>query len=317
MRLFIFRVLFERFHLRFSRTALILFLLFSGVLSAGAQSSFTVGTYNLERFNPEKNEAFEEKYQKIIESIAAMNADVVGLVEVGKIDSVKLLLDGLEKAKTPYRYYEWMASNDGNLHLAVFSRYPLKETRYHKSDTYSLGGKRYNLKRGILETSVQITKDYSFTVLLTHLKSQVATRYAPQEEIRLEEAKLVRKKLDEILKKNMEADFILMGDLNDNFYSRPVRTLIGNQKGQSRLMDTRPIEPIGDTLPSGRTRGKYRSVAWTHFYSSEDSYSRLDYILCSPGMRDQFLPEQTAVIVVPNWGHGSDHRPIKAGFRVP
>ena len=56
MRLFIFRVLFERFHLRFSRTALILFLLFSGVLSAGAQSSFTVGTYNLERFNPEKNE---------------------------------------------------------------------------------------------------------------------------------------------------------------------------------------------------------------------------------------------------------------------
>lgn len=291
-----------------------LFLWLSSLLFA--QQSFTVGTYNLEKFNPNETDVFKAKLAKIVETICTINADVLGLVEMGNDDSVILLKNALKEHGLIYSYSQWMSSNDHSLHLAILSRYPLFDTAWLKNDKYLLDKKGYSLKRGILKTTVRVTDSYSFTVLLTHLKSQVETRSMNQEEVRLEEAKILRQKVDQLLAEDKNADFVVMGDMNDNYSSRSIRTLVGNKKGVTRLTDARPIEQIGDTLPADRTRGKYRSVAWTHFYSDEDSYSRLDYIFYSPGLRDQFLPEKTSVVVVPNWGIASDHRPIKAGFSI-
>ncbi len=297
---------------------------FSGLVFLGcllcvtAQTSFTVGTYNLEKYKFEETADFKAKSEKIVETIQRMNADVVGLVEMGDKDSLNYLTKELKKKNASYPYVEWMPSNDTNLNLAVLSRYPLKQTVHHKKDRYSLNQKMYTLKRGVLETHVQVTDDYTFTVLLTHLKSQVEVKYADQAEIRLKEAQLIREKIiDPMLEKNSKEDFILMGDMNDNYNNMPIQTLIGTRTAHPRMVDSRPIEPNGDTLPENRTRGRFRSVAWTHFYSTEDSYSRLDYILYSPGMRDQFQAERSEVVVVPNWGTASDHRPIKASFSVP
>ena len=294
-------------------------LVFLGcLLSMTAQTSFTVGTYNLEKYNFEETDDFKAKSEKVVESIQHMNADVVGLVEIGTKDSLNYLTGELKKKNVSYPYVEWMPSNDTNLNLAVLSRYPLKQTVHHKKDKYSLNQKMYTLKRGVLETHVQVTDNYTFTVLLTHLKSQVEVRYADQAEIRLKEAQLIREKIiDPMLEKDPKADFILMGDMNDNYNNMPIQTLIGTRTAHPRMVDSRPIEANGDTLPENRTRGRFRSVAWTHFYSTEDSYSRLDYILDSPGMRDQFQAERSEVVVVPNWGTASDHRPIKVSFSVP
>lgn len=301
----------------FIRSFAVAALFLVAALLLPAQTHFTVGTYNLEKYFVKPTDDFETKSHKTVESLVRLNADVLGLVEIGNRESTTHLLKALQAEGLDYPYYEWMSSNDGTLNLAVFSRYPLTQTVRHKKDHYTLGGTIYSPKRGFLETQVQVTDDYSFTVLLTHLKSQVESKKESQEEIRLEEAKLLRKKVDALLKKDPDADFVLMGDLNDDYSSRPLRTLLGYQKGVKRLADARPIEPIGDTLPEERTRGKFRSIAWTHFYSAEDSYSRLDYILYSPGLRNQFEQDQTWIAVVPNWGQASDHRPIRAGFSLP
>jgi endonuclease/exonuclease/phosphatase family metal-dependent hydrolase len=48
----------------------------------------------------------------------------------------------------------------------------------------------------------------------------------------------------------------------------------------------------------------------------EDTYGRIDYILVSPGMAREWLRTETYVLTMPNWGVGSDHRPIVAGFHA-
>jgi exonuclease III len=53
-----------------------------------------------------------------------------------------------------------------------------------------------------------------------------------------------------------------------------------------------------------------------HFYGVEDTYSRIDYILLSPGMAREWVKKETYVLALPNWGVGSDHRPIVAAFEA-
>jgi len=53
-----------------------------------------------------------------------------------------------------------------------------------------------------------------------------------------------------------------------------------------------------------------------HYFGVEDSYSRIDYILLSPVMSKSWVPAETYIPTVPNWGIGSDHRPIMAAFNT-
>lgn len=298
---------------RLSVSFLFLFLCFV----CTAQTNFTVGTYNLERYFSEDTPEFTAKQEKIVEIICKMNVDVLGLAEIGTYEEVLQLIRLLKKEGINYADYVWMRGNDGNSNLAILSRYPLENTIEHKKDKYLLAGKRYLMKRGILETTARFRDDYTCTFFLTHLKSKLqSSKVVNANDVRLEEAQILRQKADAVLAENAASDFILMGDFNDDYSSKTLREIIGNKTGQTRLLDTRPMEPNGDGRPE-RIGSRSRNVVWTHFYASEDSYSRFDYILISPGLKDQFIPEDALIVTVPNWGIASDHRAIKSGFSIP
>jgi endonuclease/exonuclease/phosphatase family metal-dependent hydrolase len=161
---------------------------------------------------------------------------------------------------------------------------------------------------------IQVNEHYSFTLIGAHLKSKRTIAEADEADMRLEEAKILREKIDALLTANPNVNLVVLGDFNDTHDSLPVRTIIG--RGKKALVDTRPAERNGDEQPHSDRRLAPRGVTWTHFFAKEDIYSRLDYICVSSGMAREWTPAETYVLALPNWGLGSDHRPITAGFEA-
>jgi endonuclease/exonuclease/phosphatase family metal-dependent hydrolase len=94
-----------------------------------------------------------------------------------------------------------------------------------------------------------------------------------------------------------------------------VKTIIG-RRGKYKLVDTHPAERNGDNAPGFNPAWSPRNITWTHYYGAEDTYSRIDYILLSPAMAREWMTNETYVLTIPNWGTGSDHRPLVATFEA-
>ena len=177
-----------------------------------------------------------------------------------------------------------------------------------------MSGRRFRVSRGFAEVDIQVNTNYSFTLITVHLKSKRAVAQADEAELRLEEAKLLRETIDARFAANPGANLVVLGDFNDTKDSLSTKAIIG--RGKHKLVDTRPAERNGDSAPGANPAGEPRNVTWTHYYGKEDTYSRIDYILLSPGLARQWVTNDTYVLSLPNWGVGSDHRPLVATFEA-
>ena len=121
--------------------------------------------------------------------------------------------------------------------------------------------------------------------------------------------------MDARLATDPNANIVVLGDFNDTYNTKSTKAVIGT--GKTKLVDTRPAERNGDNQPNpANPRWSPRNIVWTHAYGVEDSYSRIDYILLSPAMAKELVPAETYIPTIPNWGLGSDHRPLVATFEA-
>ncbi len=285
---------------------------------AGAQESFRVASYNLENYidapagtRPVKPPGARAK---IRESLRALKADVVALQEVGGVKALLELRASLKAEGLDYPHWEHVAGWDTNIHVAVLSRFPITARRPHTNDSFLLFGRRFRVNRGIAEVDIRINDRYAFTLFTAHLKSRRPVAEADEAELREQEALVLRAKVDARLEAQPNANVIVLGDLNDTKDSRSTRAVIG--RGKHALIDTRPTERNGDNQPNSNPNYDPRNIAWTHYYGKEDTYGRIDYILLSRGMAREWNSAESYVLALPNWGAGSDHRPIVATFRT-
>lgn len=278
--------------------------------------TFRVATYNVENFldqpsgtRPAKPETSKAKVR---ETILALKPDVIALEEIGGTNIFFELQHALKTNGLDLSYSEYVTGWDTNIHLAVLSRFPITARRPHTNDSYLLNGQRFFVSRGFTEVDVQVNNTYAFTLMSAHLKSKRPIAAADQADMRLEEAKILREKIDAFLTAKPNANLIVLGDFNDLHNSPALRTILG--RGKKALVDTRPAERNGDDLPHSDRRLTHRNIAWTHFYAVEDTYSRLDYILLSHAMAREWISGETYVLAEPDWGLASDHRPLVATF---
>ena len=293
----------------------VIFLFLSAVFSQAAEV-VRVATYNLENYledpvgtRPAKS---PEAKGKIRESILALKPDVVAFQEMGSTNALLELRGSLKAAGWDYPHWEHITSHDTNIHVAIFSKFPFFARRPHTNDNFLLSGRRFRVSRGFAEVEIEVSPTYSFTLITAHLKSRRPVPEADEADLREQEAAKLREAIDARFAANPNVNLIVLGDFNDMKDSRSTRTVIG--RGKTGLFDTRPAERNGDNQPNPIARFEPRKITWTHYYGKEDTYGRLDYILISNGMKREWLPEETYVLSIANWGVGSDHRPLVAGF---
>ena len=271
--------------------------------------TFTVATYNLEFYVDHPTLSYEPKSESsraiIRESIRAMNPDVIALQEMGTTNALLELRAALKKEGLDFPHWQHVIAWDTNLHVAFLSKHPFTAVRHHTRENFLHRGRRFHVLRGFGEVEIEVEKR-RITLITAHLKSKRQSPEADQEELRLEEATLLRENIDQHLTANR--NLIVLGDFNDGVGTRVYSTLIG--KGRNRLFDTQPHERNGDSMPNPDPRYEPRRILWTHFYAKEQLYSRIDMVLVSPSLRRFYRPEHSYVLATKNWGAASDHRPV-------
>jgi endonuclease/exonuclease/phosphatase family metal-dependent hydrolase len=297
--------------------AALLLLLLCAAFSLPAAESFRIATYNVENYllepsgtRPAKSAAAKAKVR---EGILALKPDVLALQEIGDTNALFELQSSLKTNGLDLPNWELVTGFDTNIHVAVLSRFPITARHPHTNDVFLMAGQRFRVSRGFAEVEIKVNDHYSFTLITTHLKSRRPIPEANESDLRLEEARVLRQIIDRLLTAAPDLNLVVLGDFNDLHSSQPLKTIIGG-RGKKSLVDTRPAERNGDTPPYSDRHLASRDVTWTHYYSVDDTYSRIDYILLSKGMAREWNAAETYVLALPNWGFGSDHRPLVATF---
>ena len=289
--------------------------IFSSACQLGA-GTLRVATYNVENYLEQPTKTRHAKSPKakakICETILALKPDVLALQEIGSLSALQELRDSLKNGGLELAHSEHVGGFDTNVQVAILSRFPFTARRPRTNDNFLVGGRRFQVSRGFGEVDVEVNDHYSFTLITAHLKSKRPIPMAEEAELRLEEARRLREEIDARFAANPNVNLIVLGDFNDSKNAASTKIVVG--RGRHKLVDTRPAERNGDSQADNTIDS--RKVTWTHYYSRDDSYSRIDYIFLSPGMAREWLPSETYVLAISDWGIASDHRPLVATFEA-
>ena len=253
-----------------------------------AEDRVIEGTYRSAFPKPEKAKA------ALRAVVREVSADVLALQEMGPGPYLEELQRDLATEGMAYPHRAIVDGPDPKRHVAVLSRVPLAAVRPHHEVRTLARGDPALVSRGVLEATVDLG-GRELTLFVVHLKSRHTSNPADPFSAaqRQSEAEAVR---DLVLRRIPRPDaeaYLILGDCNDSPRSRPVQRL--RRRGKTRVAELlSAADANGDT--------------WTHRFRREDSYSRVDYILVSPGLRP--FVERAWVHDSANVRAASDHRPV-------
>lgn len=284
--------------------ALGLALLISGVRA----ETLTVATYNIENYGT-SNRMTEAGYRKdypkpepekraLRAVFKAMNADVVVLQEMGPRPYLDELQRDLKNEGFDYPHVALATAADADRHIAILSRRPLVKVTTHTDLEFTYFGAKETVKRGLLEATVT-TSAGELTLFAVHLKSRFTERPDDGQSAirRAGEAAAIR---DRILKRfplPAAASFVILGDCNDGKASKALERL-----------RTRGKTVVAELLPATDSRGE----SWTHAFRKDDTYTRVDHILVSPGLSAAVRGGVARIVDADGVRSASDHRPVVA-----
>jgi endonuclease/exonuclease/phosphatase family metal-dependent hydrolase len=181
----------------------------------------------------------------------------------------------------------------------LLSRFRISSTARPAETDFRLQGRTFSINRGVLDATIQ-ARGKSYRFVGVHLKSKRPVEEANEEEMRVHEARLLRRHVDALLQEDSRARLIVYGDFNDTRPSRAFKTVTGSYNDPGYLT----------ALPVKDSRGH----AWTHHWVPQDVYSRIDFITVSRALRPETDFRASCIIDDADWDQASDHRPLMAIF---
>ncbi len=242
----------------------------------------------------------DSQKEAIIKILARHAPDVIGLCEIGQTSDLAEVRERLKAAGLDLPNSQYVGGSDPVRHLGLLSRFPIKSTAKPEVTEYQLVGQTFSINRGMLDVSLDAHgKSYRFVGV--HLKSKRESEQGDQEAIRLNEARLLRRHIDSILKTDAEARVIVYGDFNDTRATPAIKMITGNYNDPAYLT----------AIPAKDSRNE----AWTHYWALNDIYSRIDFIMVTRGLLVDVNFPAAKIIDDAEWNSASDHRAVMAIFK--
>lgn len=279
----------------------VLLLLLVTAAAWAAPEPVSVLSFNLNNYAPGTNNDRKPpaSYAAVASIIARASADIVVVQEIRSQWAADHLAAAVAKQGVDYPHVIVVEASDMFRKLAVFSRIKPAKIAHNTTASYTIKDEIVPVRRGFAYCQFKLG-DYSFHLIGAHLKSPVYHRLG-QTDMRRYEARQLRYFIDEILKEDLEANILVVGDLNDNIDSSPLKTIIYRRyKFNKRLYDVRPV----DTQNTG----------WTYYYGTTDNYGRVDFALASYGMLPELVLDRCKLRSDPEWNVASDHRALYVSF---
>ena len=226
-----------------------------------ASEPFEVVAYNVENLFDTDDESLYDDYRKGMYGINELENKLDAIVEMlkkigGTTGPDIILLQEIEVDRTPdkhlsateelirelklnglgpYEYrlgYNPKDSPDAwpSVHCLTLSKFPITESRLH----------RLERARPILETTHEIDGN-SFTLFNNHWKSGASS--PEMEIIRIQNARVLRTRIDELIKINPDTDFLVGGDLNSHYNQSTVHKMEMKTTGINDILLSQEIEP--------------------------------------------------------------------------
>lgn len=278
--------------------------MFSGACAFA--ETLTVATYNIENYlsaDRVTGEGYRKDYPKpevekqaLRAVIRALGADVIALQEMGSRAYLEEFRRDLKAEGMDYPHTVLLEGADTDRHVALLSKRPLKGVVLHTNLEFPYFGKTETVKRGLLEATIA-TEDGDVTLFVVHLKSRYSDR--PDDPLsatrRSAEAVAVRDRVLQRFPEPSAARFVILGDCNDGRSSKTLQFLM--KRGKTS---------VANLVPATDSRGEN----WTHVYRKEESYSRVDHVLISPGLGGAVRTGSARICDDPAVRQASDHRPL-------
>lgn len=235
----------------------------------------------------------------VIRVLVEAAPDVIGICEIGETTDLAEIQELLKTAGVNLPHLHFTGGSDPVRSLGFLSRFPIISTAKPAETDFRLHGRTFSINRGILDATVSVHGE-PYRFIGVHLKSKRSTDDVDQEEMRIHEARLLRRHVDAVMKKNQDAKIVVYGDFNDTQPSSAFKTIVGNFNGAGYLT----------AIPLKDSRGH----AWTHHWAPHDIYSRIDFITVSRSLRSAVDFEHSYLIDSADWDKASDHRALVAVF---
>lgn len=267
----------------------------------------TIGTYNLLNLFDDFDDPYHndqgtpakprDEMEHVAGIIRQLNADVLALEEVESRDYLQRFVD-VFLADLGYQVVHFEGNDLRGIDVCLLSRVPVGPVRSFRHVTFpGPKGEQRKFERDLLCVQFDPPGGKPFEVWVVHLKSNHDGREVA-EPLRIAEAKMVRRQLDERLAAQPEARIIVTGDFNDTWESTTIRTVVGSGATAMKCF----AEEISEQERITYNKEPYRSM--------------IDFLLSSPAISERYVKGSYRILPGSVETSGSDHNPVSARYRV-